>query len=137
LARKTVAQRQAVLAVLLLVSVAMLTWYFREPVSGFLHSTQRGGLRVISPLESATSHIIDPFKGAYQWVGSLFSARSENERLRAEVDQLRTEVISLREAAAENARLKEMLGFTNQPSFPQDYQVVVARVIGRGRCCWY
>jgi rod shape-determining protein MreC len=136
LARKTVAQRQAVLAVLLLVSVAMLSWYFREPVSGFLHSTQRGGLRAISPLESATSTVLDPFKGAYQWVSGLFTARSENERLSREADQLRGEVVSLREAASENKRLKEMLGFINQPSFPQDYHTVPARVIGRSGSAW-
>lgn len=136
MARKTVVQRQAVLAVLLLVSVAMLTWYFREPVGGFLHSTQRGGLRIISPLESGISRVMDPFKGAYQWIAGTVSAQSENERLREEADRLRTELVSLREAASENKRLKEMLGFVNQPSFPQDYRAVPARVIGRSGSSW-
>ena len=124
------------LAVLLLVSVAMLTWYFREPVGGFLHSTQRGGLRAISPLESATSTILGPFRGAYEWASGLFSARGENDRLRRENDQLRSEVVSLREAAAENKQLKDMLGFINDPSYPQDYKSVPARVIGRSGSPW-
>lgn len=136
MARKTVVKRQAVLAALLLVSMAMLTVYFREPVGGVLHSTQRGGLMVISPLESAVSTILEPFKNAYGWVADLLSARSENERLRQEADSLRSEVVSLREAADENQRLRELLDFTKQPSYPQDYATIPARVIGRSASPW-
>lgn len=134
--RKTVVKRQAVLAVLLLVSMAMLTWYFREPTGGVLHSTQRGGLRVISPVESGISTALDPFRNTYHWVTGLVSAQSENERLQEESDRLRTEVVSLREQAEENKRLREMLGFVNQPSFPQDYKFVTSRVIGRSASAW-
>ncbi len=136
MARKTAAQRQAVLAVLLLVSVAMLTWYYREPVGGLLHSTQRGGLRVISPLESGTSRLFDPVVGAYHWVTGIFSAQSENSQLRQEVDQLRNQVISDKELENENKRLRDMLGFTNQPFYPRDYKTVPARVIGRSASSW-
>lgn len=136
MARKTVVKRQAVLAVLLLVSMAMLTWYFREPVGGVLHSTQRGGLRVIAPLESGISAALDPFKDAYNWVAGLLSAQRENERLREEADRLRTELVALREAADENRRLRDLLDFTNQPSYPQDYQTVPARVISRSASPW-
>ncbi len=136
MARKTVVKRQAVLAALLLVSMAMLTWYFREPMGGVLHSTQRGGLRVIAPVESGVSTALDPFRNAYEWVTSLFSAQGENERLREESERLRTEVVSLREQSEENKRLREMLGFVNQPSFPQDYTFVPSRVIGRSGSAW-
>jgi rod shape-determining protein MreC len=136
LARKTVVKRQAVLAVLLLVSMAMLTWYFREPVGGVLHSTQRGGLRVISPLESGVSTVVSPFRDSYNWVTGVFSAQGENESLRIEADRLRTEVLSLREADAENKRLRDLLGFINQPSFPRDYKNVPSRVIGRSGSSW-
>ncbi|MHB1324800.1 MAG: rod shape-determining protein MreC [Thermoleophilia bacterium] len=134
--RKTVVKRQAVLAVLLLVSMAMLTWYFREPTGGVLHATQRGGLRAISPVESGMSTALDPFRSAYHWVTGLLSAQSEKERLQEESDRLRTEVVSLREQAEENKRLREMLGFVNQPSFPQDYKFVTSRVIGRSASAW-
>lgn len=136
MARKTVVKRQAVLAALLLVSMAMLTVYFREPVGGVLHSTQRGGLVVISPLESGVSTILQPFKDAYAWASGLLSASSENERLRQEADVLRGEVIALREAADENRRLRDLLDFTKQPSYPQDYRTIPARVIGRSASPW-
>lgn len=136
MARKPEARRQMVLAALLLVSLAMLTIYFRESDGGPLHSLQRGGLRLISPVESGVSRVLDPFKSGYEWVAGLFGARSENERLQEELNNLRTEVISLREASAENRRLKEMLDFLDQPSFPQDFQVVSARVIGRSGSPW-
>ncbi len=136
MARKTAAQRQAVLAVLLLVSVAMLTWYYREPVGGLLHSTQRGGLVVISPLESGTSRLFEPLLDAYHWATGIFSAQSENAQLRQEVDQLRNQVISQKEAESENQRLRQMLGFVNQPFYPRDYKTVPARVIGRSASSW-
>lgn len=136
MARKTVVKRQAVLAALLLVSMAMLTWYFREPVGGVLHSTQRGGLRAIAPLESGVSSVLQPFKGAFNWVSSLVSAQGENDRLRQEADRLRGEVVALREAADENQRLRDLLGFTGQPSYPRDYKFVPARVIGRSASVW-
>lgn len=136
MARKTVARRQVVLAALLLVSMVMITMYYRESESGPLHAVQRTGLRVISPLESGVSRILDPFKGAFEWVEGLFSARSENDRLQEELNSLRTEVVSLREASAEHRRLKEMLDFLEQPSFPQDYDIVAARVIGRSGSPW-
>ncbi|HDZ59885.1 MAG TPA: rod shape-determining protein MreC [Actinobacteria bacterium] len=121
---------------MLLISVAMLTWYFREPVGGVLHSTQRGGLRIISPLESGISTATGPFKDSYDWMAELFSARSDNERLRQEAEQLRTEVVSLRETEAENEHLRQMLNFVNQPSFPGEYTRVPARVIGRASSAW-
>lgn len=114
----------------------MLTWYFREPVGGVLHSSQRGGLRVISPLESGISQVLNPFKDSYRWVESLFGARSENEALRSEVEQLRLEVVSQREIKSENERLRELLKFIDQPSYPGDYENVPARVIGRTDSAW-
>ncbi|MBE0429191.1 MAG: rod shape-determining protein MreC [Thermoleophilia bacterium] len=136
MARKTVVKRQAVLAVLLLVSMAMLTLYFREPVGGILHSTQRGGLRVISPLESGVTTVLSPFKNGYRWTAGTINARSENKRLREETDRLRSELVALREAADENRRLREMIDFTSQPTFPQDYRTAAARVIGRSASAW-
>lgn len=136
MASKTVVKRRAVLAVLLLVSMVMLTWYFREPVGGIMHSTQRGGLRVIAPLESGISSALSPFKGAYRWAENLFSAQGENEALRFEVEQLRSEVVSQRDIQSENERLRELLDFTDQPSYPRDYNTVPARVIGRTDSAW-
>jgi rod shape-determining protein MreC len=136
LASKTVVKRRLVLAALLLISMAMLTWYFREPVGGVLHSTQRGGMRIIAPLESGISGVLSPIKGGYRWVDDLFTARSENEGLRDEVERLRNEVVSQREIQSENERLRDLLDFTRQPSYPSDYETVPARVISRTDSAW-
>ena len=136
MASKTVVKRRLMLAALLLVSMVMLTWYYREPVGGMLHSTQRGGLRVIAPLESGLSYAMNPFKDAYRWGERLFNAQGENEALRAEVEQLRSEVVSQREIKSENERLRELLQFIDQPSYPFDYDAVPARVIGRTDSAW-
>jgi rod shape-determining protein MreC len=52
------------------------------------------------------------------------------------VEQLRNNLVSLKEAEAENQRLREMLDFTSQPSFPEDYSQVPARVISRSASPW-
>ena len=49
--RSPVQRRRAVLAVLLGVSLVLLTIYFSESVGGGLHAIQRGAGEVLSPLE--------------------------------------------------------------------------------------
>ena len=77
------------MAVLLLLSVALLTAYFRESESGVAHSVQGGVMTVVAPLQSGTATATKPFRDAWNWVGDLFSAKSENKALEKEVQQLR------------------------------------------------
>ena len=76
------------MAVLLLLSVALLTAYFRESDSGVAHGVQGAVLTVVSPLQSGTATATKPFRDAWNWVGDLFSAKSENKSLKKEVQQL-------------------------------------------------
>jgi rod shape-determining protein MreC len=74
-------------------------------------------------LQEVTARALDPVRGAIAGVGSgiagFFSAIGEIDRLRSENDRLRRELASaqarmaeLREAAAENAQLRGLLGLT-------------------------
>jgi rod shape-determining protein MreC len=64
---------------------------------------------------------------------ALRKVREENEQLRREIEFLRGQAADLREMAAANQRLAELLRFrTNSPS-----PTVAARVVGRDATNWY
>ena len=74
-------KRRLVVAVLLLVSLAMITVYFREAPSGGLHDFQSVAASTMRPFEIGAQRVSRPFRDAYGWVAGLFHAKSENERL--------------------------------------------------------
>jgi rod shape-determining protein MreC len=120
-----------VAGVLVLLSLVLITVYFREPASGGLHSVQGTGATVLRPFEVASNRVAAPFRDAYGWFAGLIHAKSENAKLRAQVDRLRTEAIQNANAAQENADLRAQLRFIGLPRFPQDYDPVATDVISR------
>ena len=89
-------------------------------------------------LQQATAHALDPVRGAISGIGSgitgFFTTIGEIDRLRAENDRLRAQLAGaearlaeLREAAAENAELRGLLGLTT--SLQMD--LLPVRVLGR------
>jgi rod shape-determining protein MreC len=120
-----------VAAVLVLVSLALITVYFRESEDGALHGAQRIGLSVAMPFEVAGERIARPFRDAWGWASDLVGAKDENEKLRKEVEELRQKVIQQQTAVSENARLKALLQFVDGPNFPSGFDGVATRVVGR------
>ena len=89
-------------------------------------------------VQEATAHALDPVRSAISGVGAgiagFFSAIGEIDRLRSENDRLRRELAGakarlaeLREAAAENAELRGLLGLTT--SLQMD--LLPVRILGR------
>jgi rod shape-determining protein MreC len=120
-----------VAAVLVLVSLALITVYFRESDDGALHSAQRIGLSVAMPFEVAGERIARPFRDAWGWASDLIGAKDENEKLRQEVERLRQQVIQQQTAVSENERLKKLLQFVDGPTFPSGFEGVATRVVAR------
>jgi rod shape-determining protein MreC len=83
------------------------------------------------PFEVAGERVARPFKDAYGWTADLLGAKSENEKLKKEIEALRSEKVANETAAQENAHLKELLGYVDGPRFPENYSRVVTRVIAR------
>lgn len=125
------------MAVLLLLCVAMLTLYFRESDSGFVHGTQSDVLRVVAPLQNGTARVTKPFRDAWNWTGDLFSAKSENAKLQKELEQLRAGLAKELATQSENAQLRSMVDLQGRDIFPKGVTLVPARVIARSTTAWY
>jgi rod shape-determining protein MreC len=126
-----VVRRRLVVGILSVLSLALVTVYFRESDGGFLHGLQSTGASVLRPFEVAADRVASPFEDAAGWFGDLLHARSDNKKLRKEVDQLREQAIVNLSALRENAQLKQLLKYLESPRYPEDYRPVTARVIAR------
>jgi rod shape-determining protein MreC len=124
-------RRRLVVGVLSVLSLALVTVYFRESDNGFLHSIQSTGASVLRPFEVAADRIASPFEDAGSWFGGILHAKSDNKKLRKEVDRLREQAILNQSALRENAQLKQLLDYLESPRFPKDYRPVTTRVIAR------
>ena len=119
------------LGLLVLLSLALITVSFREQSDGPLHDAQAAVASVLQPLEVAVERVARPFRDAYGWTKGLFTARSENERLKAENEQLKQQVVQNESALQENVGLKALLDYRSSPAFPKDYDGVAAEVIAQ------
>jgi rod shape-determining protein MreC len=127
----TALKRRVVAGVLVLLSIVLITVYFREPAGGGLHGVQSAGATVLRPFEVGANRIAAPFRDTYGWFAGLVHAKSENADLRAKLDDLRSVVIQNQTAATQLADLKRQLGYIGSPEFPHDFRPVPTEVIGR------
>lgn len=130
-------RRRIIAAVLLVLSVGLLTLYFREPSDGPVHRVQERALRVMAPLQDGTARLIEPFRDGWNWVADLFHAQSESRRLRSEVDQLRRQAARDLALESENETLRTLMKMRSDPIFPTGVSFVDARVIARSPTAWY
>jgi len=138
-ARKRAVRRRLLAAVLLLLSVGLLTLYFRESEGGYVHRAQDRGLSVLAPLQTGTARAIQPFRDGWNWVGDLFRAKSENTRLKKEVEVLQAGVANAQATQAENDQLRGLIQIRQQVAsiYPKELRFVTARVIARSTTAWY
>ncbi|HUF01419.1 MAG TPA: rod shape-determining protein MreC [Gaiellaceae bacterium] len=124
-------RRRLAVGALILLSLVLITLSFRSGDDGPLADVQNAGATVLRPFAVGAERVAQPFRDAYGWADSLFSARSEAERSRAELRDLRQRVIRNEFALRESERLRALLDYTDGPRFPADFRPVTAEVIGR------
>jgi rod shape-determining protein MreC len=124
-------RRRTVAIVLVAVSLALLTVYFRESSSGGLHDLQSVGASVLRPFEVAADRVAQPFQDAASWFGDVLDAKSENEKLKAENARLRREALQFQAVVEQNARLRKALRYRGSPAFPKDFTFLGADVIAQ------
>ncbi len=138
MARQRALRRRIVVVTLVVLSVALLTVYFRESSNGPVHRVEATTMHVVAPLQSGTARIIQPFRSGWNWVSNLFSAQSQNRTLRAEVQQLRSQLAQELVAQQQAAELKGISTMMHRYQvFPQGTRFAQARVIARSPTVWY
>jgi rod shape-determining protein MreC len=135
--KRSVRRRRATLALLVGLSIALLTAYFGESASGGLHAVQRGFLEAMAPLQEGASRALKPARDLVGWGGDVFDAKSENKKLRRQVEDLRNQLVASQTAARDAQELRALVGFNRSPGFPDGYEPVAARVIARSPTVWY
>jgi rod shape-determining protein MreC len=114
---------------LVLLSLVLITFSFREPSTGALHQVEAAGATVLRPFEVAAERVARPFRDVYGYFAGLVHVKRENERLKAEVNQLRQQALQGEEARQQNTRFRQLLQYVDGPLFPNDYSPVNTRII--------
>jgi rod shape-determining protein MreC len=125
-------RRRIVAVVLVALSLALITGYFRESESGALHDVQGGVARILHPFQVGAERIARPFQDAYGWTAGFVHAKSENEQLKTQIRELQQRWVQNMTAAQENVELRRMLEYRAGRTFPGGYEQVGAQVISFG-----
>jgi rod shape-determining protein MreC len=133
---KVVRRRRAVLALLVALSLILLTAYFGESSGGGLHSVQRGALEVLAPIQEGANKALKPARDLFGWFGDTLDAQDQRDRLTKERDQARSQVAQLQ---VENRDLSQLKGLSemNTAGGLDQYSPVEARVYERSPSTWY
>ena len=133
---KQVRRRRAVLALLVAISLILLTAYFGESPSSPLHSIQRGIVEVFSPIQEGASKALKPFSDVGHFFSDTFKAKSQVDGLRNEVYKLNQELAQAKTAAYQNTQLRELVGLDNTLGI-NGSERITADVISRDPTLWY
>lgn len=132
---KTVRRRRAVLALLVVLSLVLLSAYFGEAPGGRLHAVQRGFLTVVSPLQEGANKALKPVRDLFGWFGDTLHAKSQRDELLKQVDKLRAEVVA---EQAEKRTYGELLSLYHLDQLGvDDYSPVTATVVYKSPNLWY
>jgi len=133
---KTVRRRRAVLALLVVLSLILLTAYFGEaPGGGGLHSMQRGFLTVVSPIQEGANKALKPVRDLFGWFGDTLHAKSQRNELLKQNDKLRKEVVA--EKADEHGYHELLALYRLDQLSLNDYRPVTATVVDKSPNLWY
>jgi rod shape-determining protein MreC len=114
-----------VLVLLVLTSITVITLDFRDGGDGAVESLRTAGREAFAPVQDAVQGVLSPVGDFFGGITRYRSVRAENARLRAEVEQARTE--SVRAADAERER--ELLTRLANLDFAEDLRDIPARVV--------
>ena len=78
-----------VVGILAVLSLALLSVYFRESSDGPLHGAQDVGATAMRPFQVGAERVARPFRDLYGWFDAMLTAKDENEKLREENAALR------------------------------------------------
>jgi rod shape-determining protein MreC len=133
---KQIRRRRAVLALLVVISLILLTDYFGESSSSPLHSVQRGIATVLSPVQEGASTVLSPVRDIAGWFSSTFRAKSQLASVTRQRNALRNEVAGLQLEIIQKGYQKKLLDLDTSYNL-RAYGLVAANVIAKNPVLWY
>lgn len=133
---KTVRRRRLVLALLVVLSLALLTAYFGEAPGGGLHSVQRGFLTVVSPIQDGANKVLKPVRDLFGWFGDTLHAKSQRDQLLKRDDRLVKQLIANQADERAYHELLKLYRLDGALSVA-DYRPVNATVVYKSPNIWY
>jgi rod shape-determining protein MreC len=118
--RSSALKRRIVVGLLVLAALVLITVSFR---SSALDGVQGAGATALRPFEVAADRVTRPFRDTVGWFKGLVDAKSDNEKLRAENEALRRQLILDESAVQQNVELQKALDYHAPPSVAQFRQV--------------
>ncbi len=100
---------RGLLAVLVLVSLLLLSVDYRQGDVGVIAAVQRGALTVFGPVAEGFATVVRPIGDVFSSIGALGSLRDRNAALESELRRLRQERVSGVELQRENDELRAQL----------------------------
>ncbi len=119
------------LSIAALLLVILLVTAMKGPVR--IPFLETAAVTVLSPFQYVFSSLGHGIHNTGSQVGDIWNVYDDNQRLKAEVEQLRQERSQLAEVQAENIRLKVLLDY--KVSSPQ-FDLLMAKVIARDASSW-
>jgi rod shape-determining protein MreC len=125
-----------VLALLVGVSLILLTAYFGESPGSPLHSVQRGIVEVLSPIQEGASKALKPVRDIAGWFSDTFHAKSRADQLEKENQKLTAELARAQGALIQNNQLRNQVHLDDSLGI-NAFKPVAAQVISRDPTLWY
>lgn len=98
---------------LIALSLVLITVSFRSSALDGAQGTAAGILR---PFEVAADRVSAPFRDAIDWFRGLVNAKSENAKLKKQVESLQEQLVLDESAVQENVQLRAQLQYLGPPS---------------------
>ncbi len=134
--QKQIRRRRAVLALLVVISLALLTQYFGESSSSPLHAIQRGFATVLSPLQSGASTVLSPVRDVAGTISTMFTDRSKLATLQRKYDALLKDYATAQYEGIQYRKAQRLLGLDTTYAL-NSYGPVAADVIDEDPVLWY
>lgn len=126
-------RRLLVFVGLFFLAAAMLTNQVHSPDRRQIGPLGAAVLAVLMPIQIGMVRVIDALERSWTLYTEIGRLRTENARLRQQVDVMREETSRLREQALATQRLERLLQLRGQTP----YQTSAARVIARDPTAWF
>lgn len=116
-------RRRSILILLILTAITLITLDSRTSGGG---TARRLARDAVSPLQGGIGSVTSPVSDWFSGITSAGSLKSENRRLRKQLDDAQGQLDSAQTAGQENERLKKLLDLPSVAQIPS----VAARVVG-------